>query len=171
MPRALAEKVPRRSSASLSPPPAARIFSPFAGVLMVGSGAPSHSMPTRLTPKSSAARTLKVSVSMSSTTFCRGRSSTESVGASSALPLIATLNGALPSRPRVSRQRTSIGREASIGVGSPVSVGPTGTRGLPSTWPEARSRLAVAAKRAVLPLTSDTLPPRTSFRRGLGRSR
>ena len=91
---------------------------------------PCHSMPTRRTPKSSWAWTLKLSSSESSTTFWRGRSSQARLGASSSRPAIDRLNGSFPSRPKVSFQRNSILRVPCTVVSGLLIVAPEGVRGL-----------------------------------------
>ena len=90
-------------------PAAAR---PWPGVVTSRLFDPCHSMPTCLTPKSSCAWILKLSCSESSTTFCRGRSSHASDGASSSWPLTASVNGSLPARPNSSCQWNSSLRDA-----------------------------------------------------------
>ena len=83
MPSDFAENVAARSSASRSGAPAPSTRSPCAGWLPVADGTPAHSIPTCFNPKSSRARTWKLKVSESSSTFWRGSPSAARLGASS----------------------------------------------------------------------------------------
>ena len=171
-PQRLARRRCRRARAipcrARRPPAPAR---PWPGSLMVASSAPRHSRPTRLTPKSSWARTWNASCSESSTTFWRGRPSQESVGASSSRPLTSAGTAPCPrgragpasGTPPCAGRRPAPGRLA--------TVAPEGGRLRPSTVAAESSRLAVATNLASLPLTSETEPPRTSLRTARGRPR
>ena len=164
MPSALAENVPLTRATSLSLPPAARMRSPLAGVLTTGFSTPCHSMPICLTPKSSWALTLKLErlgiehdlLAGQILAGERGSLVVAAVDRQDERLLAGQAELVLPAelhRPRA----FDLGRRA--GDAEPRAAGAPGRQ--PGRL--ASSRLAVAVKLAVEPLTSETAPPRTSF--------
>ena len=166
MPQAAGENVPTASSVSTAGPPVASSRSPLFPSPLAATAplpAPSHSMPTCFTPKSSAACRRNRTVSVSKSTAFSASPSTAIAGASSARTARLTRSGFSPESPSESCHWIVISRDSSMNSGGVVIVAPAGTMAMPSTFAAARSRFAVARTSAVLPFTTASTPPRASF--------
>ncbi len=171
MPSAAGENVPAASSDSTRESPAARSRSPVSRLPSSCPSTPTHSMPACFTPKSSFARSVKRTVSVSSSTDRPARPSDVIVGGASSRACSPTTSGLPAESPSVSCHSSVISRSRSTSTAAVAKLAPSGTTSSPSARATERSRLAVAATVTVLPFTTDTTPPRASFTMVSGRSR
>ena len=158
------------SSVSLSWPPAASTRSPCAPVGWQRSCRSLATRCRRFDAEIVLARTLKLKRSESSTTFCRGRSSHDERRRLVVAAVIASVNGSLPGQAELVLPAELSLRESSIVAARHRA--PRHRRPMPAGRRSAAvdsSRLAVVVNLAVLPMTSETAPPRTSLCSGSGR--